>query len=167
MYQLKGKQMEKAVINFEANIIPNDSLGGVKLRTPIKELQQLIIDFNTTKLGSFYLAGYFEARYRFGEIEICADVRNGKIFKIIAYSGYKGTLFNSIHVGMTVEQAILIEPKIYYSEAEELLLCKDVSGISLDVPEIDPPIELLPRLTIESISVFAYEIDDDNVWLKT
>jgi hypothetical protein len=147
-------------LRLDAEIVPNQSLGGLALRTKVLDVQELFSGLGITSRGSFTLVRPFEARYRFaeGEIEAAVDVRNGKVFKLTARSGYKGSVFGTITVGMSVAEAMSLEPRLYYDEAEELIFCRGVEGLSIDVPEIDSLPELVPGMTISAISVYAEEI---------
>ena len=148
-------------LQLDAEIIPNQGLGNLTLRSHVSELKQMLVGIGVYDEGSFRLVSPFEARYRLGEgqVEVAVDVRNGKIFKLIAYAGYRGKLFKMITVGMRVSEAMKLESKLYYDEAEEAILCEGVPGLTIDVPEIDPPVELVPEMHIEAISVYAEEIN--------
>ncbi len=150
----------KVHLDLEAPIIPNQSLGGLTLGTHISELEDLVFGLGSWKEGACTLISPFEARYSFGkgEIEAAVDVRNGKIFKLSAKVGYKGKLFEEIGVGMLVQQALELEPRLYYDEVEELILARGLPGLSLDIPEIDPPVEIVPGMNISAINVFVEEI---------
>lgn len=147
-------------LSIDAEITPNQGLGGLSLRSSIRELDSLISGLGVWMEGSYKLVSPFEARYRFGkgEIEAAVDVRNGKIFKLTAYAGYEGKLFNEIKVGMRVRQAMQLEPRLFYSEAEEKILCAGIQGLAVDVPDIDPLPELVEEMVIYAISVYAEEI---------
>lgn len=144
---------------LDAPIVPNESLGGLTLRTKISDIQDLFTGLELYQSGSFSLVGPFEARYRLGagEIEVGVDVRNGKVFKLIAGPGYRGTLLGSVSVGMVVGEAMEHEPCLRYDEAEEAVLYQGRPGVMLDVPEIDPLPEAVPTLPISAISVYAVE----------
>lgn len=149
------------VIDANAPILPSAELGGVIVGSPLRDYNDLLLPLaHTGKIG-FSLRSMFEASYRLasGTVEIVVDVRNGKVFRITAHSGYHGKLFGAIHVGMPVAAAMEIEPALYYDEAEELIFCRDVPGVSLDVSEIDPPPERVKELEIIAISVFAPVIE--------
>jgi len=150
----------KTISQLDAPIIPDRSLGGFDLRTHIRDLSDLLFGLGSWTEGFCELVSPFEARYRLGkgEIELAVDVRNGKVFKIVAYPGYKGKLFDKIVVGMRVKAAMEYEPRLFYSEAEAAILCQDFTGLTLDVPEIDPPPELIPDMTISAISVHIPEL---------
>jgi hypothetical protein len=147
-------------MDVNAPIIPNQGLGGMSLRTKIIDIQDIFLGLGITEAGHFNLKFPFDARYYLGkgEIVVCVDVRNGKIFMLSACEGYKGVLWEKIFVGMKVKDALALEPRLYYDEAEELILCKDCPGLSIDISEIDPPVELVPELPITAINVYADEI---------
>jgi hypothetical protein len=121
----------------------------------------MLVGLGVWRPGNFRLVSPFEARYSLedGSVEFAVDVRNGKIFKVIAQAGYEGKLFGGISVGMPVSDATDMDPRMYYDEASELLLLRDVPGVCLEVPLDDPTPEEAMRLTICAISVFAPEIE--------
>jgi hypothetical protein len=147
-------------INMSAHIMPNESLGGLRLRIHVIEISELIQGLGVTRTGSYELASPFEARYLFGDgsVQAAIDVRNGCVFKLIASKSYQGR-FGSIYVGMAVRDAVRADPRLYYDEAEECIFCRDVQGIVFDVPVVDPEPSQLPALSISAISVYAVEID--------
>ena len=148
-------------LQVNAPILPNEGLGGLKLRIPVTEIQDRLLAAFIASLPKndwHALAGLFEARYRLGPVEIAIDVRNGKIFRLSAYEGYRGRLFGKISVGMKVSDAIALDPRLYYDEAEELLLVRGCVGVSLDVPEVDPDPAAVPAYPIVAISVYAEEV---------
>jgi hypothetical protein len=103
----------------------------------------------------------YEARYALdgGIVQIAIDVRNGKVFKLIAGDGYKGKLFGRIAVGMPVAEALAADDRMYYDEAAELLLIRGVDGVALEVPLDDPTSEEAVVSHISAISVFVPEIE--------
>lgn len=151
--------MSKPVVHLEAPIVPDEGLGGLELRTKIGDVQELFMGLGLYQSGSCELVPPFEARYSLGkgEVQVGVDVRNGKIFKIIAGSGYQGSLFGKIFIGMEVGEAMTREPCLHYSESEEAVLYKGCPGVTLDVPEIDPSPETVPAMRISAISVYATE----------
>jgi hypothetical protein len=144
-------------------IVPNQGLGGLRLRAHLSEIDGLIRGLGVTKPGSYRMASPFEARYSFGDgsIQAAVDVRNGRIFKLIASKSYQGR-FGSIHVGMLVHDAMLADPRLYYSEPEECILCRGVSGVALNVPVIDPDPSEVPALRVSDITVYAVEVETED-----
>lgn len=147
-------------INTFEPIVPNHSLGGLRLRTHLSDIDELIRGLGATSQGSYEMASPFEARYSFGNgsVQAAIDVRNGRIFKLIASKSYQGR-FGAIYLGIPVRDAMLADPRLYYSEAEECILCRGVNGITLNVPVIDPDPSQVPALRISDITVYAVEIE--------
>jgi hypothetical protein len=145
-------------VDLKAPIIPDEGVAGLRLRSRIADLQELV---DHTNVGSFRLSSPFEARYLIagGRVGIGVDVRNGRVAKLIAYSGYEGALFGSIVVGMPVREALRLDARLWYSEAEEVLLCRGVPGVALDVPAGDFPADQVLEMNIEAISAYAHEIE--------
>jgi len=144
----------------DRDIEANEGLGGLKLRTPLMDLEHLLWGFEVrrgSEEGWYELVGLYEARYDLGPVAIGVDVRNGKVFKLIAQEGYAGKLFGTIEVGMNVGEAMSLEPRLFYDDIEEGLYVRGCAGVTLDVPEIDPPPEVVPSYPISAISVYAEE----------
>jgi hypothetical protein len=135
-------------------------LGGLRVRVPFADVQPLLLDHYIEVFGSLdwlEMTHFAEATYRLGPISVAVDVRNGKIFKLTALSGYRGRLFGKLAVDMPVARAMELEPRLYYDEAEELLRIKGCDGVSLDVPADDPDPRDVPAHRISAISVVAPE----------
>ncbi len=148
-------------LTADSPIVPNQGLGGLRLRSSLAEIQGLLDAHYVQQLPDrawYRLERPFEAVYRVGPVESAADVRNGKIFRLSAFAGYRGKLFGQIEVGMIVRDAMALDPRLYYDEAEELLLFRGAEGVSLDLPEVDPDPADVPNCPIHAISVFAREI---------
>jgi hypothetical protein len=144
-----------------ADIVPNVGLGGLTLRTNLRDIQDLP-QFVPMWSGTRYeLVSAFDARYSLlgGVVTVCVDVRNGKIFQLIAGTNYEGRLFGQIYIGMSAAEALALDPRLYYDETEGSIRCRDVPGVVLDIPETDPPPELVPSMHISEISVYAAETD--------
>jgi hypothetical protein len=155
------KQLESQLVQLDAPILPNQGLAGFLLRTHVRDLQEMFTNLALAEEITFELSRLFEARYRLGggSVELAVDVRNGRVFRISAYSGYRGLLFGKITVGMTVREAMALVPSLYYDEAEEVVRCKDCEGVSVDVAQVDPLPHLVADMTIHAINVHAVEID--------
>jgi hypothetical protein len=143
-----------------ADIVPGKSLGGVNIGASITDfqddLQQLYLP---PRPQEYKLVSPFEAYYTVakGRIIIAVDVRNGKIYKVCAMFGYTGLLFGKLRVGMNIKEAMSLEPRLYYDEAEELLFIKGIKGLSLGVPASDPYVHEVPSMRIHNICV---ELED-------
>jgi len=143
---------------LNAAIIPAQESGYFLLRTKLIDIQDLF--FGLFKESPYRLASPFEARYDFGrgEIQVCVDVRNGKVFKIIVSEGYRGLLIGKIKVGMLVREAMALEPALYYHEPTEIILHRSYPGVGMEVDAIDPYAEAVPDMCIAYISVFIPEL---------
>lgn len=148
-------------IDLRARIIPDRSLGGLELRTPILQLGDLLRGLGVSRKGSYELVNVYEARYSLGDGSVCScfDVRNGKLFKLIATNNYKGSFQGRIYVGQVVEEAMHADPRLYYWQPEECILCHSENGIRFEVPITDPDPSDVPSLRISSIVVYATEIE--------
>ena len=147
-------------IDLDAPIVPGEGLGGLRVRVPLVQVQQLLLDRlleadgRLDWLGMTHLA---EATYRLGPVAVAVDVRNGKISKLTALSGYRGQLLGKLAVDMPVARAMELEPRLYYDEAEEALLIQGCDGVLLDVPVVDPDPHTVATYRISAISVVAPE----------
>jgi hypothetical protein len=147
-------------IDLDAPIVPGDGLGGLHVRVPLAQVQSLFVEHllaTNGRLDWLSMTHLAEATYRLGPVQIAVDVRNGKIFKLTALSGYRGQLFEKLAVDMSVARAMELEPRLYYDESEEMLLIKGCHGVSLDVPAVDPDPREVPTYRISAISVIAPE----------
>lgn len=152
-----------SVLDLDAPIVPEQSLGGLTLRSHISELQDLIqsmIYTSTFTFGPMGPAAPFFMTYKFfgGTLQVDVDVRNGKIFQLTAKEGYRGLLFGDVGVGMRVRDVLERHPDLYYDEAEEVILSHTIEGVCLVVPDIAPPPELVPDMEIADIGVYIEEI---------
>jgi hypothetical protein len=125
----------------------------------VSDLTDFLVGLGVSKPGRYELVTPFEARYAFGDgsIQCCVDVQNGKVFKLIATNNYSGTFDAKIRIGMLVQEAIQVDQRLYYDEAEEGLLCKGTQGIRFDLPIVDPLPSEVASLRIAAIVVYATE----------
>jgi hypothetical protein len=148
-------------LQCDAPIVPNQSLGGLQLRKPIVAIEPLLqrLPERYTRRDWAVVDPPWEIRYLLGCVVVAADVRTGRIFKLIAVDGYEGLLFDKIRVGMRIHDAQKLELRLYYDEDSELLLVRDTPGVALDVPEVDPDPATVPGMPISAISVFVSELE--------
>lgn len=142
-------------------IVPGKELGGIVVGTPFVLLADTLVEARMRDLVEYSLSTLFEASYRILDIavEIVVDVRNGKISRLTAREGYIGTLSDGIGVGIRVHEALRIEPRFYYDEGAELILCREVPGVVLEVAAIDPDPDAVPAMLVHAISVYAAEVE--------
>ncbi|MDX2074914.1 MAG: hypothetical protein SFZ02_00665 [bacterium] len=150
------------ILRLDEPIIPAKSLGGINLGEKIiqADLQEMIKHQSLLKPEIYTLVSPFQVRYTLenSSIYVSVDVRNGKIFHLVALEGYTGKLFDKITVGMKIGDAMKLVPDLYYDEAQEQVLCKDILGIAIDPPEVDPPPDLVPDMVISAINIFVPQI---------
>lgn len=156
----KLRDFEQRFLQCHAPITPNVGLGGLTLRQPITDLDDMIaqVPGRYTESDWFSLDPPYEVRYEFGCVAVAVDVRTGRIFKLIAQNGYTGTLLEAIRLGMLVADAQRVEPRLFYDEFDGLLRVRECDGVSLDVPEYDADPALVASMPICAISVFASEV---------
>jgi hypothetical protein len=111
-------------------------------------------------------AGDFDAADRYSKsprdgfdanVEMYVDVRHGRIYMLRAVPGYQGTL-GEVGVGMTVGEAMELEPRLRYDELRDELWLGDEQGVGFELSESDPPPEIVPTLRIEAIEVYAIRL---------
>jgi len=162
----EGGEQVSAVSEFEnrylqcgAPIVPNVGLGGLTLRRPVTDLDEIIdhVPGRYTSSDWFLLDPPYEVRYVFGCVAVAVDVRTGHIFKLIAQDGYTGMLLEKIRLGMLVADAQRVEPRLYFDEFDGLLRIRECDGVVLDVPIPDADPVDIPSMPIYAISVFAPE----------
>lgn len=137
------------MIDINSPIIPWVGLGGVKLYSHISQFYDLIdkMDGKSSLLVKFFV------RYEIKDsVDLWFNLMNGKLFKITASKGYKGLLFDKIHVGMHIDEVLRIEPSFEYDDFEEVYVSPKGVFIETD------PVEL----TVLWISVYVKELDNDD-----
>lgn len=147
-------------ININAPIIPNESLGGVKLRENKNSLIEL---FNLNNI-SYEVSNENEDNKRVSLFSILEEIiivyvdnKNSKIFRVTAKAGYFARLFDKIKIGDTLQEILNCDEGFFYDEREDTILSSKHHGISLDLDVADYLATDVINPKIESISVFAEE----------
>lgn len=146
-------------IRVSAPIVPNQSLGGLTLRSHVTDLQELLEDTYITNEGTdswYRLTRLVEARFAIPPIELAIDIRTGMLFRLTAMEGYERG-FGAIRIGMRVEEAMTLEAGLYYEDVDEVLVLRGVEGISFDLDQEDLKLDEVRSASISAISVFAAE----------
>jgi hypothetical protein len=150
-------------LDTTAPIKPNESLGGIRLRTHIGELQNLIEEAWISQISHgettrVFLGGPFEACYTIAEVVVVsADIRNGSVYKLSAINGYRGTLFDNVRIGTRVSDVLAL-PGATYDDCDQAIVFDNTPGVALSVSADDPCIEELQNLSVTAITVFAAEM---------
>ena len=155
--------MGNIALDLDAPIISGASLGGLTIPIHITKLRDLLIpmsyksDFSCGSPGRFAL---FTMRYQLfgGALKIDVDVRNGNVEQLLAGEGYRGSLLDTFSIGMTVRDAMILEPNLYYNEALSTIEFEGIPGVGMDVPVYDPFPHEVPDMIISAIYVFVPEM---------
>lgn len=125
--------------DLKAEIIPNRSLGGIILRTPLKILlNDIERTYLLPKEFDYEIPNPGLVVYTFNNgITIDADIRAGKVRQIGSGINYDNDYYG-VRVGMKVSDAMNVLPELYYDEAESVIYCKGVEGIEFYLPYEDP-----------------------------
>ena len=135
-------------LDVNAPILPWKGLGNIPLYTHIKDLR----DWLDRERAVGELIGRFVIRYTIpDQISMFIDPLNGKLFKLVALSGYKGRLFDQIYIGQPIDEVLRLEPSFEYDDFEEVFVSP--KGVFL---ETDPCTH-----TVDCISVFVKELETD------
>jgi hypothetical protein len=153
--------LDQTNIDTLAPILPGEGLGGLRLRTSLKDMYDLVKEIAYSNRGTFSLESPFLARYEINDIIVAVFLTtNGKLVKIGALRDYKGLLFEKIIVGMPIADIMHLEPRVYYDSLEEQLFIKGVPGVTLETenPSVSP--EEDPNQRIVAITVYIPELSD-------
>lgn len=150
------------MIDIYAPIVPKVSIGGLRLRSHLKEYYDVIpklswVNKETLDDCSAYVFGSFHIRYEMQDtLYLFFNILNGKLYKITALSNYKGLLLGKIKVGMNIEDLLKVQPNLFYDDFEEVY---SYEGLAIETDENN---------MIESISVYVEELDtlDNEVELR-
>jgi hypothetical protein len=97
-------------------------------------------------------------------VVVSVDLRDGTIFGLRARERYRGTLPGGIRVGMTIQEAMAVEPRVYFEDFSPARV-RGIPGVALHVELEDPLPEQVPSMRIEEIGVFDSKRTDDG-WLS-
>lgn len=150
------------MIDIYAPITPKFSIGGINLRSHLREYYDVIpklswVDKETLGDCSAYIFGSFHVRYEMRDtLYLFFNILNGKLYKITALNNYHGLLFGKIKIGMKIEDLLELQPNLVYDEFEEVY---SFEGLAVETNE---------NGMIESISVYVEELDtlDSDVELR-
>lgn len=137
------------MIDLNAPIVPWEGMGGIKLYSHLRDLQNLI----KAEHAKSFLYDNFLVRYDMAnKVYLFFNLVNGKLFKITALKNYKGKLFGQISIGMHIDEVLKIEPSFIYDDFEEVYC--GPKGIYIEAGPVDH--------TVLWISVYIKEINNDD-----
>ena len=136
------------MIDLNAPIVPWESMGGIKLYSHLRDLQDLI----KSESSKSFLYDNFKVRYEIPEkLYLFFNLVNGKLFKITTLGNYTGKLFNEICVGTHIDDVLRIEPSFVYDDFEEVYYSP--KGIFIETDPVEH--------TVLWISVFIKELETE------
>jgi hypothetical protein len=156
--------------NLNKPIVPGKSMGGFNLREHIVRYIDIIEEFglisdeiNRRNCRPEYwrMGGPLCIIYEIeNTLQLTFNVCNGKLMRILGMWNYKGLLFEKIGIGMSIEEAMKLEPRIYYDDDEEEYYIEGVKGIVISTTRDKNLKEIIDR-----IGVYIEELDDfkDNI----
>ncbi|MCG8538690.1 MAG: hypothetical protein MJA82_01965 [Clostridia bacterium] len=137
------------MIDLQAAIIPWEEMGRIKLYSDLKQLYKIL----EQQKAKPYLVGKYFIRYEIqNKIDLWFNVINGKLFKITALKNYKGKLFDSICIGMHIDEVLKIDSSFIYDDFEEVYISS--KGIYIETDPVND--------TVMWISIYVKEIDNED-----
>ena len=146
--------LKKENIDTTAPILPGEGLGGLKLLTHIKDYKELVTSFSwldqkTLKDCSVSLFSPLHIGYEMKDTLIMIfDVITGNLQRICDIKNYEGTLLGKLKVGMSLEQAKKLEPKLTFDDFEELYYIDGVQGVTIETDAYNKYIEVITVHTL-------------------
>lgn len=139
------------MLDLNAPIIPWQEMWWIKLYTHIRDLHKLVIseDFESSIHHKYNILYEKE-----GYIALMFNIINGKLYAMSANKNYTWKLFWYIHIGMHIDEAILIESSLIYDDLEELYASDKWVVIETEVG----------TNLITSIDIYVKERQLDVVW---
>ena len=141
-------------VNLDADIVPGGSLGGITIGSNFDQIIGAIeFDvFNDRFEGEII---YQLLKY---PIRIGVDIDTREIFKVGAYAGYNGFLFERYRPGMAIT-AVLADPDWRFSDWDGAMLSSTSKGVAINTALIDPEYDQILNENIHSIDVFDANSD--------
>ena len=143
------------MLDIYAPIIPYVGMANIKLYNTIEELQPILSLYGAT---ANYICKDF-VRYDIGkELLLFFHRKNNKLFKITTEENYKGTLFDTIKVGMHETELESIDSSFVYDDFEEVWISSKGVFIEAEIKHAYSP------AIIRWISVFIPELETEDFW---
>lgn len=145
----------KEIININAPILLGKGLGELKLLTHIKEYKELVSSFSwldqkTLEDCSVSLYSPFHIGYEMKNTLIMIfDVITGRLQRICAIKNYEGTLFEKLKLGMSLEEAKKLQPKLVFDDFEELYYIDGIEGVTIEADEYNKYIKVITVYTLQ------------------
>ena len=146
------------MLSLKEKIIPFEGIESFRLGNTLDEVRDLLkrekISFNQSIIPNKGCT----PELPWALIEILGSISmcfvENVLFEIVLENKYQGEIFNGIKLGMTMEEAIRIDPTIRYNEDDEDYISDNGYWLEIDA-ETDK---------IVSITVYVPEADDSSVF---
>jgi hypothetical protein len=146
--------------NLNEPIVPGKSMGEFRLREHIVRYIDIIEEYGfiSDKMNGrncyfeyWKMGGPFCILYEIeNTLQLTFNVCNGKLMKILGMWNYKGLLFEKIGIGMSIEEAMKLELRIYYDDDEEEYYIEGVKGIVIATTRDKNLTEIVDRIGVYS-----------------
>lgn len=141
-------------IDISQPIIPAESAAGIRLGSNISDLSAYV-DFGK---GDSSFDGSTAYELFNGIVSVGVHNNSGKIFRVSAYYGYKGFLFDSLKPGMPID-SLLISPDWIFEDAEGGLLHRTHNGIIV-MSDLEDP---LSESELHGKNIFEIAVSVSNI----
>ena len=139
-------------INLQAPIIPGESIGSIKVKTNINQVENFN-SFEQERVINKYFPDLDLIIYKTDSVSFW--VKKGFITQIMAHGNYEGKLFDLIGIGSTINDIEkLIDP--VDEDNEDNLIIEGIKGLCFEVRL--PPDNDLNSTPIAEIFVFPEEL---------
>lgn len=147
------------MFNKKYIIIPKIGLNSICLYDNIDKIINILKNYQVDYNIEIWKLENIEDTNPWKVINISNDIllffaANDKLFKIHCKNNFSGSLSNGIMIGMPLEQAMNIDPSLYYEDDFEQYVSKDGYWIEDDID----------TRRIISITIFIKEIDNDDLF---
>ncbi len=146
------------MLNFEA-IIPYVGIESIKLYQRISEIKHFLKSEGITYREEMWSAESETVPNPWTVLVIDNIIslffaKNEKLFKIVFWNGYRGSLPNGISLGTSIEDAKTMDPSLQYDDWNEIYLSNNGYWIE----------DNIDTKTVLSISIFIEELLDEDTF---
>ncbi|WP_078393758.1 hypothetical protein [Shouchella patagoniensis] len=137
-------------MDLTAEIVPYQSIGGIKIKSILSENKELI-EGNHFK---YEMYNYFFIKYYLDHLlEIHVNVLSGEVFKISAFEGYKGSL-QGVQIGTILSEDRKAEME--FDDFEEIFI---YNGATIETELVLNPDNNKWEDKVTCISVYTKELE--------
>lgn len=145
---------------LKENLMPFEGLGNIKLYSSVESVKKYLKMNNVNFTIEFQSNKGCDPEVPWTMIHINNSITlsfaNDKLWQIFVEGAYEGHLYNGIKIGMSLDEAIKIDPSLKYDDWNEDFQSKNGYWLEND----------LDNNTILSISIFIKELQDEETFFK-